>query len=356
MLALIRRLTDDIRQLMDKDHQWNRIKPRYFTGESQAMKDLVTRLMKIGPAPSTVLIYGETGTGKELVARAIHHISKRSGGPFVTVNCACLSEELLESQLFGHEKGSFTGAIAQQKGKFELASGGTLFLDEVVELAPANQVKLLRALQEGEIDRLGGRHSIPVDTRVIVATNRDLKAEVAAGRFREDLYYRLEVVTLKIPPLRERPQDIPVLARHFADKAGKRVGRNVTGIAPETMAILESLPWPGNVRQLENAIESAVVDGKTPLVLPEDLPARLFQAQPARMAQALVTENQSLNYAEQTQKFQRDLVNLAFDRSHGDYKKAALLLGLEPKSMHRIIRKLGLKHLLKRTRAAKAGQ
>ena len=205
-------------------------------------------------------------------------------------------------------------------------------------------MKLLRALQERRVDRLGSGHSIPVDARFIAATNRDLKAEVAAGRFREDLYYRLEVVTLSIPPLRERPRDIAALARHFAVQFGKRIGRNVTGVAPETITILEGLYWPGNVRQLENAIESAIVEGKTPLVHPEDLPDRLFQDQPFTAVKG------SLNYAEQTQKFQRNLVSVAFERAHGDYKEAARLLGFEPKSMHRLIRKLGLDHLLKRTR------
>jgi len=205
-------------------------------------------------------------------------------------------------------------------------------------------VKLLRALQERRVDRLGSGHSIPADARFIAATNRDLKAEVAAGRFREDLYYRLEVVTLSIPPLRERPRDIAALARHFAVQFGKRIGRNVTGVAPETITILEGLYWPGNVRQLENAIESAIVEGKAPLVHPEDLPDRLFQDQPFTAVKG------SLNYAEQTQKFQRNLVSVAFERAHGDYKEAARLLGFEPKSMHRLIRKLGLDHLLKRTR------
>jgi transcriptional regulator with GAF, ATPase, and Fis domain len=324
--------------------QQNTIAPRFFVGESRAMHDLVQRVMTIATVPSTILIYGETGTGKELVARAIHQNSKRSAGPFIPINCACLSEDLLESQLFGHEKGSFTGAFARQKGKFELASGGTLFLDEVSELAPANQVKLLRALQERRVDRLGSGHSIPVDARFITATNRDLKAEVATGRFREDLYYRLEVVTLRIPPLRERPRDIAALARHFAVQFGKRIGRNVTGVAPKTIAILEGLYWPGNVRQLENAIESAVVEGKTSLVLPKDLPDRLFQDQP------FTATNGSLNYLEGTRKFQHNLVSVAFERAHGDYKAAAQLLGLEPKSMHRLIRKLDLDHLLKRTR------
>jgi two-component system response regulator HydG len=326
------------------DFQRNTIVPRFFVGVSKAMRHMVDRLMIISPMPSTVLIYGETGVGKELVARAIHQNSLRSGGPFISINCACLSEELLESQLFGHEKGAFTGAVARQKGKFELASGGTLFLDEVSELTPPNQVKLLRALQERTIDRLGAGHSIPVDARFIVATNRDLKAEVAAGRFREDLYYRLEVVTIRIPPLRERRDDIVVLAQHFAVQFGKRIGREVTGIDPRTATMLKRLDWPGNVRQLENAIESAVVDGKGPIVLPEHLPARLFEGE------RFTPANGSLNYVEGTQKFQRNLVNTAFERAHGDYKQAARLLGLEPKSVHRIIRKLDLQHLLKRTR------
>src|SRR5205807_435686 len=182
----------EIIQPNNDDLERNVIGARFFTGESQALKDIVTKIMRIGPMPSTVLIYGETGTGKELVARAIHQVSKRSAGPFIAVNCASIPEDLFESQLFGHEKGSFTGAVSRQKGKFELASGGTLFLDEVADLTTSNQVKLLRALQERRVDRIGSGHSIPIDARFIAASNRNLKAEVAAGRFREDLYYRLE--------------------------------------------------------------------------------------------------------------------------------------------------------------------
>ena len=336
----------EIIQPNQDDLERNVIGARFFTGESQALKDIVTKIMTIGPMPSTVLIYGETGTGKELVARAIHQVSKRSGGPFIAVNCASIPGDLLESHLFGHEKGSFTGAVSRQKGKLELASGGTLFLDEVADLAPSNQVKLLRALQERRVDRIGSGHSIAIDARFIAASNRNLKAEVAAGRFREDLYYRLEVITINIPPLRERPRDIRPMANLFAVQFGKRIGRNVTGVAPETLKVLQGLPWPGNVRQLENAIESAVIDGKTPVVLPKDLPERLFQSQ-------AVDVGVSLNYVEETRKFQRNLVGIAFERAGGDYKEAARLLKLEPKSIHPIIRKLGLEHLLKRKRAAR---
>ncbi|HEY4490758.1 MAG TPA: sigma 54-interacting transcriptional regulator, partial [Acidobacteriota bacterium] len=241
-------------------------------GESPAMRKVYDFIAKAAPTDSTVLLYGESGTGKELAARAIHLNSRRTAKPFVPINCGALAETLLESELFGHEKGAFTGAIAQKKGKLEVADGGTVFLDEVSEMSPALQVKLLRVLQEREFDRVGGTRPIRVDVRLIAATNKNLEEVVKAGTFRNDLYYRLNVVTLMMPPLRDRREDIPLLASYFALKCSKKVQRRIKGISPEARETLMHYDWPGNVRELENAIERAVVLGSTEMILQEDLP------------------------------------------------------------------------------------
>ena len=218
--------------------------------------------------PSVNAAQGESGTGKELVAHAIHSNSARAGKQFVAINCAVLSEALLESELFGHEKGAFTSAVAQKRGRLEVADGGTLFLDEVGELTPATQAKLLRVLQERQFERLGSTHSINVDVRIIAATNRNLEEAIKSGRFREDLYYRLNVISLTLPPLRERRDDISLLAYYFIEKYSKKCKRLVSGISPEARACLVAYDWPGNVRELENAIERAIVLGNTEVIVP----------------------------------------------------------------------------------------
>lgn len=228
-------------------------------GTSQKMLTVLEELSYVAPTGATVLITGESGTGKELIAAALHNNSKRKGKPFIKVNCAALVENLLESELFGHEKGSFTGADRRRDGKFVQADQGTLFLDEIGEMSPAMQAKLLRVLQEHEIQRVGGQDTVTIDVRVITATNRTLEEEVAAGNFREDLYYRLNVVTLHVPPLRERKEDIPLLAEHFFNKFAKKNNRSVNGITPQYMDLIIKYPWPGNVRELENAIERGVI-------------------------------------------------------------------------------------------------
>jgi transcriptional regulator with PAS, ATPase and Fis domain len=310
-----------------------------LVGTSPVMAELARVIAKVAPANSTVLIQGESGTGKELVARAVHHNSKRADGPFIAVNCAALAENLLESELFGYEKGAFTGAVAQKKGDFEIASGGTLFLDEVGELPPSIQAKLLRALQEREIKRLGGAKPIPVDIRLIAATNRQLEAAAARNEFRQDLYYRLKVVTITTPPLRDRPEDIPLLARHFVEKYRKETGRVVRGISRDAETMLMNYDWPGNVRELQNAIERAIVLGSTDIVLPEDLPAELFESGSAD--ELLPDYQQVLNATK------RDLIEKAFARTDGDYKKAAELLGLNATYIYRLLHNLKLTHLLK---------
>jgi formate hydrogenlyase transcriptional activator len=240
-------------------------------GNSPALESVLEQVERVAPTDSTVLIYGETGTGKELIARAVHNISSRCGRAFVKLNCAAIPLDLLESELFGHEKGAFTGAIAQKIGRFELADKGTLFLDEVGDMPPALQPKLLRVLQEQEFERLGSTRTHQVDVRLVAATNRDLIGMVNRNEFRNDLYYRLDVFPVVLPPLRERREDIPALVTHFVESFGRRMGRRIEHVPPETMSALSSYEWPGNIRELQNLIERAVIlsnDG----VLPNPLP------------------------------------------------------------------------------------
>jgi two-component system NtrC family response regulator len=249
-----------------------------IVGESRAMQEILSLVKRVGQSRATVLISGESGTGKELIARAIHQRSPRASKTFISVNCAALTETLLESELFGHERGAFTHAVATRKGRFELADGGTLFLDEVAEMSPALQVKLLRVLQEMEFERVGGTRTIKVDVRVVAATNRELKEDVETGRFREDLYYRLHVVHLHIPPLRERQEDIPMLTTHFLHKYAQENIRGEVRITPEALKLLTQYGWPGNVRELENVMERAVILCGDNLITPRDLPGELAPA------------------------------------------------------------------------------
>jgi two-component system NtrC family response regulator/two-component system response regulator HydG len=270
-----------------------RVRERYklegIVGEAPELQAVYEVVKQAAPTKATVLVLGESGTGKELIAQALHELSPWKDKPFVKVSCAALSETLLESELFGHERGSFTGAIARKEGRFELADGGTLFLDEIGEISPTVQVKLLRALQTREFERVGGTQSIKVDVRMVAATNRDLAAEVKAGKFREDLYYRLNVVAVTIPPLRRRRGDIPALAAHFIEKYCQAYGKNIKGLAPGTLNALLAHDWPGNVRELENAIERAVVLCKATELTADDLPATLRGPRPAqRDAEGLI--------------------------------------------------------------------
>ncbi len=246
-----------------------------IVGRSPVMLDVYKLVARVAPTMSTVLVIGESGTGKELVARAIHNNSPRKSGPFVAVNCTALTESLLESELFGHQRGAFTGAVSQKRGLFEEAQSGTLFLDEIGDVGAKMQAQLLRVLQEGEIRRVGGGEPIQVDARVVCATNRDLEEEVQAGRFREDLYFRINVVNIRLPPLRERRSDITSLAEHFLKKYAARENRELLGVAPEAMAALERYAWPGNVRELENAIERSLAVSKDGVLLVSDLPPEI---------------------------------------------------------------------------------
>ncbi|GBF33273.1 acetoacetate metabolism regulatory protein AtoC [Desulfocucumis palustris] len=243
-----------------------------FIGQSKDMQEIFKVIGKVADSDITVLIQGESGTGKEMVARAIHNNSRRNNLPFVKINCASIPEGLMESELFGHEKGSFTGAISQKPGKFELAHSGTVFLDEIGELSQLAQTKLLRVLQEKEFERVGGTRSIKVDVRILAATNRNLKRLVAEGKFREDLYYRINVVNVQLPPLRERKEDIPILFNNFLKKFSHKYNKQINGVSREALAVIESYNWPGNVREMRNICEQAVVMTRGPAVLVEDLP------------------------------------------------------------------------------------
>jgi len=266
-------------EAMDADRVRER-DPSGIVGGSEPMRRALELVRKVAATDATVLVLGESGTGKELVARALHAGSRRAAGPFVTISCAAIPEPLLESELFGHERGAFTGAVKRKLGRFELADGGTLFLDEVGELPHAMQVKLLRVLQERRFERVGGEETVEADVRLVSATNRDLGAMVKAGTFREDLYYRLAVVPVTLPPLRDRPGDVRALAEHFLVKLAPRAGRRVRGLSAEALALLEAHRWPGNVRELENAIAQALVFAEGDLVEPADLPEGLRQAAP----------------------------------------------------------------------------
>jgi formate hydrogenlyase transcriptional activator len=247
-----------------------------IVGDSPALETVLEEVRRVAPTGSTVLIQGETGTGKELIARAIHNISPRCGRPFIKLNCAAIPLDLLESELFGHEKGAFTGAITQKLGRFELADKGTLFLDEVGDIPPSLQPKLLRILQEQEFERLGSGHTHQVDVRLVAATNRDLDEMVRNGQFRSDLYFRLNVFPVHLPPLRERREDIPTLVTHFVEILGRRIGRQIDCIPPETMAALTMYDWPGNIRELQNLVERAVILSVNG-VLPNPLPSTAMQ-------------------------------------------------------------------------------
>ena len=311
-----------------------------MVGESPRLRQVYQFIAKAAPTDSTILILGENGTGKELAARAIHLNSPRADKPFVAINCAALTETLLESELFGHEKGAFTGAVAQKKGKLEVANNGTVFLDEVGELAPQLQAKLLRVLQEREFERVGGTRPIKVDIRLIAATNRDLEEAVRSGHFRQDLYYRLNVLQLKMPALRERREDISLLASYFAAKYSQKCRRHVSGISAEARACLMNYDWPGNVRELENAIERAIVMGSTEMILLEDLPEDLLESSPP-------SDVSTANYHEAVNQLKRQLIIKAVEQANGNYTEAARLLGVHPNYLHRLIRNLNLKAELK---------
>jgi transcriptional regulator with PAS, ATPase and Fis domain len=304
------------------------------------MRQVQSFIARVAKTDSTVLIRGESGTGKELVARAVHRNSDRADKPFVAINCAAIPETLLESELFGHEKGAFTGAIATKKGKLEVAENGTIFLDEIGELAPTLQAKLLRALQEHEFERVGGTRTLKMQARVIAATNKNVEDAIKVGQFRQDLYYRLNVVSVVVPPLRDRPDDIPLLAMFFCSRYSEKCKRPLKGISSEARALLLNYSWPGNVRELENAIERAIVLGIGDEIEPEDLPDEILEVQPPAES--------SVKLHDQINELKKRLIIDAVRQTKGSYTEAAKLLGVHPNYLHRLIRNLNIKADLKK--------
>ncbi len=308
-----------------------------IVGRSPAMQEVYRTIDKVAPTDATVIIYGESGTGKELVARALHLQSPRSSGPFIRVNCGALAEGVLESELFGHEKGAFTGAVRRKPGRFELAHRGTIFLDEIGDIPPATQVKLLRVLQEKEFERVGGEETIRVDVRVIAATNKNLQEEVAQGRFREDLYYRLHIVPIHLPPLRHRKEDIPLLVHHFLQVLAQELKKPQFEIAPEALQLLQSYDWPGNVRELENVLERAAVlcDGNR--ITAGDLPLLVE----SRGIDLPVAGN-DLRLKEILARVEKSLLQQAMQRAGGVKSEAARLLGIRTNTLFYKLEKYGL--------------
>jgi two-component system response regulator PilR (NtrC family) len=322
-----------------------RINYHGIVGESPEIKKILELLPRIAAATSNVLITGESGTGKELIAKAIHRESPRNNGPFVTVNCGSVPETLMESELFGHKKGSFTGATATRSGLFEAAHGGTLFLDEIAELSPPVQVKLLRAVQEKTFKMVGGSEEISVDVRIISATNRDLERDVMEGQFREDLYYRLNVINIHMPPLRERSDEIPLLAHHFLEKYSKEMGKDIRKISSFALDILKSYNFPGNIRELENIIERSVALESSNIVLPDSLTLSSFkqtQVRPKVETVSLTLPQEGIDLDNVLGNLEQDLLQQALDRTRGAKQKAAELLGISFRSFRYRLAKYGL--------------
>jgi two-component system nitrogen regulation response regulator NtrX len=315
-----------------------------MVGDSPAMQALRAEIAQAAPSNGRALIFGENGTGKELVARAIHAQSLRSRGPFVEVNCAAIPEELIESELFGHAKGAFTGAHASRKGKFELADGGTLFLDEIGDMSLKTQAKVLRALQEQTVEPVGGPGSVNVDVRVIAATNKDLENEIEAGRFRDDLYFRLNVIPFHVPPLRERREDIPVLARHFVEVLSAEHGRRPKPLAVEAVEALARLPWPGNVRELRNIIERLVIMAPGDRIERHHLPSSLLETLPggAEDSPVSVESATARSLAAAREEFERQFILRRYRECEGNMSRTAEALGVERSNLYRKMKAYGL--------------
>lgn len=332
-------------KLADKADYYAKLQDSFaeaIIGEARGMIEVFTLISQVASSGATVLITGEPGTGKELVARAIHKLSGRSGELFVPINCAALTETLLESEMFGHEKGSFTGAMATKKGLFEIASGGTLFLDEIGEISKLFQVKLLRVLQEREFKRVGGTKNIPTDARIIAATNKEIAREVQRGEFRQDLYYRLNVFPIHIPPLRERREDIPLLAAYFARKFAAKMKKNLSGFNESALNLLIKYPWPGNVRELENVIERAVIIENADTITQGSL--KSISAGTVNLADD--SDNFFADYDYKTAKglFDRRYIEKLLQICSGNVSEAARRMGMHRTSVHEMIRKLDIKH------------
>lgn len=334
-----RRLKEENTFLKNELRQKSRFQD--MIGKSKRMREVYSLIGKVASTDTTVLIEGESGTGKEMAARAIHFLSRRRENPFVSINCAALPENLLESELFGHMRGSFTGAVADKKGMFEVAQRGTLFLDEVGEMSPLTQVKLLRTLQEKKIRRVGESGEIQVDVRIIAATNQVLKKKIEEGNFREDLFYRLHVISFEMPPLRKRKEDLPLLVTHFLKKHCLAMGRKTKRIAPEVMNVFESYPWPGNVRELENVIERIVAIEERGTITEESLPEELLT--PHKEAEAKFLFQPGFNLNQYLDNTSRNYVRQAFESSEGNLRETASILGINYRSLRYLIEKYALK-------------
>jgi two-component system nitrogen regulation response regulator NtrX len=336
------RLETEVRALREK------LDERYvMVGDSPALRRLRAEIAQAAPSNGRALIYGENGTGKELVARAIHAQSRRSAGPFVEVNCAAIPEDLIESELFGHVRGAFTGALAARKGKFEIADGGTLFLDEIGDMSLKTQAKVLRALQEQRVEPVGGAGSVEVDVRVIAATNKNLEEEIKAGRFREDLYFRLSVIPFHVPSLRERREDIPRLTRHFMAVLSAEHGRRPREIAPEVLALLAELPWPGNVRELRNIVERLVIMAPAERIELPHLPASLLGGVPGDAVASAADGTREDRAAPGTlvaarEEFERRFILRKLDECGGNMSRTAEALGVERSNLYRKMKAYGL--------------
>ncbi len=307
-------------------------------GESRAMQELRQQIAMAAPTNGRVLIHGENGTGKELVARSVHALSRRATGPFVEVNCAAIPEELIESELFGHARGAFTGAFADRRGKFEAADGGTLFLDEVGDMSLKTQAKVLRVLQEPLIEPVGARSSVRVDVRVLAATNKELPEEIRAGRFRDDLYFRLNVIPILVPPLRDRPTDISLLAEHFIAEFGREYGRRAKLLEAGALSILETYPWPGNVRELRNVLERVMIMVPGDTITPRDVMFLDSRGGPVRE----IYQGQALKLHEARHRFERDYILHALAAQQGNISRTAAILGVERSNLYRKMRACGI--------------
>jgi len=330
-----RQLKRENQQLKTEIRRRDRSDAARPTGKSKKFIDVLKLAETVGPTDSTVLISGESGTGKEVLARYLHELSARAEGPFVSINCGALPENLLESELFGHVRGSFTGAVRDKQGMFVAAKGGTFFLDEVGEMSPATQVKLLRVIQEREVIPVGATEQIPVDVRIVAATNRDLDEEIRRGGFRSDLFYRLNVITLHLPPLRERPDDVPLLAELFLQRTSAARGREMR-LAPETLDLMQTYDWPGNVRELENALERAAVMTAEGDILPSALPARLTERAPQPLVTASLPPNPTMEIIE------RAYIHWVLHSEGGNKTRAAEVLGIDPSTLYRKLLRYGM--------------
>jgi DNA-binding NtrC family response regulator len=315
-----------------------------IVSDNEKMQAIFTQVEKVADTDSTVLIYGESGTGKELIARALHYNSYRQDKPLVPINCGAIPEELLESELFGHEKGAFTGATAQRLGRFELANGGTIFLDEIGEMRPSLQVKILRVLQEREFERIGGTRTIKVDVRILAATNKNLEDLVARQQFRDDLFWRLNVIPITLPPLRERLSDIPLLVAHFIARFNTEKKQHLTGITPVALQMLQSYHWPGNVRELENIVERIAILKGSGMIMPEDLPEKIARPSLSRSVPGVNIPDDGIDFDAMVETFEKQLLMQALVKAGGVKSKAANLLHMNRTTLVEKVKKLRLEN------------